>query len=601
MGFMDLSTSVASKKHVDFNDARYQLADKLRQSGKKNVRSTFTLYDNKESNKIAVQDISAAYALSDKHLPLGELLNKMVDLIIDMEDGVLDTEKDAVYTWKYSSALLEMNDDKNKRQEKFSSFDNSLKNAVINSQTFIKRYPGKYTNRTNFFDQKVKTALADDIVATFKEVALPSIHESAIKQSRDAAEKHNNPILDRIVQWAVANYKCEVDSFFEIKEDESTRLFYSINTLILHLRNGYDMSIIGYVGTDHDDRFAISIFDANKIVLSKHGDRVSQNELKAALTEASDNAPVDPLTKLLQMEKKKNAILKEQHAILSDIRPMIAADVLELKAAESVVGKDYIWGCKQYRETHDDLPAGFKLEDIVLPQLDEEIESTLSSQQKDEFVENLEDMANAIDTHTAQTNDVEEKAKELIQDTTHIQAQPTIEQVDGDATIVEQSDPILNSATSSTQQEMSMDDILNSLPTEDLFASEEKKPVVEEKQFGDPTRVEFKMPTLTLNNNSGAQRLDSTNKEKEYDPTATLLPGFTPIKPPKQEYTGPSATRDAKPVETVAEENAMKWKETDGGTALPIVETRPSLEELESEPKDIRPEILLDDLDSLFE
>ena len=57
------------------------------------------LVDNKEYNKIAVQEISAAYALSDKHLPMGELLNKLVDLILDLEDGTLDTEKDAIYAW----------------------------------------------------------------------------------------------------------------------------------------------------------------------------------------------------------------------------------------------------------------------------------------------------------------------------------------------------------------------------------------------------------------------------------------------------------------------------------------------------------------------
>ena len=93
MGFLDLSTSVASKKHVDFNDARYQLSDKLKQSSSKNIRATFTLYDNKDVKKTAIQDISAAYALSDKRMPMGELLNKMIDLITDMEDGKLDSEE----------------------------------------------------------------------------------------------------------------------------------------------------------------------------------------------------------------------------------------------------------------------------------------------------------------------------------------------------------------------------------------------------------------------------------------------------------------------------------------------------------------------------
>ena len=118
--------------------------------------------------------------------------------------------------------------------------------------------------------------------------------------------------------------------------------------------------------------FAISILNAHDISIKKHGERINRGDIESALSEASDNDPIDPLSKLLAMEKKKNAVLVEQYEILSAIRPMIPADVLELQAAESVVGQNYIWGCKQWRENHEDLPSDFKLSDVVLPVFIEE-------------------------------------------------------------------------------------------------------------------------------------------------------------------------------------------------------------------------------------
>ena len=202
MGLLDLSTSVTSKKHVDFNDARYQLAESLKPNTNKNIRSTFTLYDKKDVKKTSVTEISAAYMLSDKKLPMGEILNKLVDLIIDMEDGSLDSEKDAIYAWKYSMTLLEIYEDKKKRQEPMSTFDNGLKSMVINNDIFHRERPGKYTNRTNFINEAIKRELADDIVDIFKNIALPKIHDIAIAQSLQIAERHQNPIFDKIVGWA---------------------------------------------------------------------------------------------------------------------------------------------------------------------------------------------------------------------------------------------------------------------------------------------------------------------------------------------------------------------------------------------------------------
>lgn len=588
MGFLDLSTSAASKKHVDFNDARYQLADKLKWNGKQAVRSSFTLYDNKEENKVAVQDIAAAYALSDKKLHVGELLNKLLDLILDLEDGVLDTEKDAIYTWKYANTLLDMYEDKARRQELLTAFDNSLKTSLINSQTFMKRYPGKYVHRTNFFDPKVKSAVVEDIVATFKEEARDKIHQIAIKQSKTVAEAHSNPILDRIVMWAVENYQCEVDSFYETKEDQNSGLFYAQNTIILHLNNGYDMSIIGYVGTEHDDKFAISILDAHNIAMTHHAERIDQRKLKNTLSEASNRDNVDPLTKLLKLEKKKNAILKQQHDILTEIRPMISADVLSLKAAESVVGADYIWGCEQYRKNHEDLPADFKIEDIKLPMYDEDalIKAALESQNggaaeididaiadtmsvKQVTAKAIQDAAqNFIAGSVTNDKNNEETAKGLTEKSVEDAAPiilPFVNKVVDEAEEVEEKVKEVAKAEESEKTEMikeedeeevtseSAADADTSLKTPiDLFADIEdpKKKVVEKKKFGENKPDEFHMPSLTINNDSTPQQVGVPAKQmkSDYDPAATLLPGFTPPKPQKEEENIPSATQNAKPM-----------------------------------------------------
>jgi len=598
MGFMDLSTSVASKKHVDFSDARYQGADKLRQSGKKNVRSTFTLYDNKEYNKTAVQDISAAYALSDKRLPIGEIMNKMVDLILDMEDGTLDTERDAVYTWKYSMALLNMYDDKSKRQDGLSTFDNGLKNSIVNSPLFIQRFPGRYTVRTNFFDPKIKASLVQDVVSTFQENALPRIHDVAIQQSKNTAEKHSNPILDRIVNWAVENYGCEVDSFYDVSKDERTQLFYSTNTIILHLKNGYDMSIIGYVGTDHDDKFAISIFDAHDIAIERHGERINQNEIKNAMTEAAAKDPVDPLTKLLSMERKKSEILKQQYEILSNIRPMIPAEALEIQAAESVVGKDYIWGCKQYRTNHEDLPVDFKLEDVELPQF---VETETEKKQK----ELLADVGTISESLVAQKVDAtelesraafllgkqveDEEAPELVEEKLEespILSEEPVENQEVAEPVFEQ-EPEIFPAPPAPGNFPSPADLVS---TADLFEIKEKPA---EHKFGEPERVDFSMPMLNFDTRAAAlSKEEKKVEEKAFDTTATLLPGFAPIKAPKIEDNGPSVTKSAQPMPVFEKEKEPIWKE-------PVeIKEQPMVTEDEDAPQ--QPDLLLDDLDSLF-
>jgi hypothetical protein len=584
MGLLDLSLSqnASSKKRLDFNDPRYQLSDKLKQNGKKNVRSTFTLYDNKESNKVAVQDISDAYAVSDKRLPIGELLNKMVDLIIDMEDGVISTEKDAIYTWKYAKALLMMYDDKRKRLERMTAFDNGLKNSIISSQVFANRYPGKYTSRTNFFNQKTKDDFEKDIVDTFQEIALPGIHEAAVQQSKMIAEKHSNTTLDKIVQWAVENYGCTVDSYFEVQEDKETHLFYSTNTIILHLKNGYDMSVIGYSGTDHDDQFAMSIFDARNIAISQHSDRASQSDIQNMLSETSSQEAIDPLKKLLEFEKNKNDVLRKQYEILTAIRPMIPAEVLELKAAESVVGRDYIWGCSQFRKTHEDLPKDFKLSDIKLPSYESETDDILDQRER---IADVNSMAASIVDNNIKDHEVASGARTIIKENQGIITGDTSEYQEdekrGAATSLYGNNTEETSTISGNQpivkapiveQPKSIEEVLAPAIPDALFDEPKvEKPVVKDKTFGDPTRMEsgFRMPTLPIGPATTFAPKTEEKKsqiEREFDPAATLLPGFTPLKKEAPKDNAPPVTQQAKPAPKA--EPSM-WKDDLTSTLLP--------------------------------
>ena len=533
MALIDLSRSSASKKNVDFADARYQMSDKLKQSETKNIRSTFTLYDNKEYHKTAVQDITAAYELSDKHLPIGEVLNKMVDFVVDLEDGLLDSEKDAIYAWKYSLALLELFDDKSKRQENLIAFDNSLKTSIVNSPTFQRKYPGKYTNRTNFFDQNVKKEMIEDIINTFRDETVPKIHDAAVRQSDRTAEHHNNPTLDRIVDWAVKQYNCHVDSFFQIKEDQDSGLFYSVNTVVVHLKNGYDLSIIGYVGTDHDDKFSISVLDANKIAIKKHGEEMTQDDIQKTLTETYQSESVPPLVELLKIEKTKNDILRQQYDILVNTRPMVSAKALNLKVAESVVGRDYIWGCQTFRENHEDLPKNFKLSDLKLPEYREK-SAYLDAEELNEQFGELAETLKAVDDSQGNANKISDGIKM----------------------------PVFNK-------------------TEALF--QEAKPI-EQKKFGS------NLGDVQKSVDTGIEKIE--HETKEYDLPSSLLPGMVPVVEYKQVEIEHSATENAKPMPSLAETTIFKPVEQ----ALPTQATefkRPSLEE----PKFDTPELVLPSLD----
>lgn len=640
MGLMDLSTSAASKKHVDFSDARYQAADRLRQNTNKNIRATFTLYDSKESQKVAVQDISAAYILSDKRLPIGEIINKMIDLIIDMEDKILDTEKDAIYAWKYSMALLEMYEDKSKRQDALCSFDNSLKNSVIGSSTFMEKFPGRYTNRTNFFDAKVKKALMEDIVSTFRDIAVPQIHKIAIEQSKRIAEEHQNKILDRIVHWAIENYKCEVESFFEVKEEPGTQLFFSTNTIILHLKNGYDMSIIGYVGTEYDDKFAISIIDARDIFISSHDEQSSQDEIKNSIAAASNYEPIDPLGRLLKVENEIRDTLEKQYEILKEIRPMVPADILELKAAESVVGKDYLWGCSQYRLTHEDLPEDFKFEDIKLPKLrsrDEIREGLVALPEmanianelvnSDEGVNsnNIESIVNefiSTDSEPEIESDIAENSN-FNTDVGEIEQDVSTTFLEPESKATPHIEPVSEQKPEADNKPAIQDDVSNDLFAdsgnsnshhdfaipEDLFADDVKEEEPK-KKFGEEGRIKSESPTLS--SFGGIQNLGFNDASENFDSSSTLLPGFTEIKKMEEDEIEQSFTNNARPMpKKKVDDGVMVWQNHEPIPIVRGVETAPidapSIPSLDIDsPKTEKAEVKnidasdMDNLDDLF-
>jgi hypothetical protein len=75
---------------------------------------------------------------------------------------------------------------------------------------------------------------------------------------------------------------------------------------------------------------------------------------------------------------------------------------------------------------------------------------------------------------------------------------------------------------------------------------------------------------------------------------ATLLPGFAPLKKPKQEDMEPSVTKQAKPAPEFNEE--ILWNET-AQNELPQA-AKKSNRDMEEVPQ--QPDLLLDDLDSLF-
>ena len=302
---------------------------------------------------------------------MGELMNKMVDMVVDLEDGILNSEKDCIYAWKYAVTIMAMYEDKinNKRQSTLVSFDNGLKNLILSSKEFADHYPGRYTSRTNFFDTKIKDQLILDIIEIFRHAAVPKLHELAIEKSKIIAEKHDNPTLNRIIQWAIDNYKCTVDSYFDVKVEDETQLYYSLNTVILHLKNGYDMSIVGFVGTDHDDKFAISIFNTNTANMESFDDKLERGDIQSTLDKVSEMENVSPMHKILKIERKRKEELNAQLDYLRTIHPMIKKELLDLPVAEKVVGSDYLWACERNRNAYGELPEGFTFEDLQIPEV----------------------------------------------------------------------------------------------------------------------------------------------------------------------------------------------------------------------------------------
>ena len=631
MGLLDLSTSASSKKHVDLNDARYQLVDKLKNNDKKNIRPTFTLYDNKEIGKVTTKEISAAYDLSDKKLPMGELMNKMVDMVVDLEDGVLHSEKDCIYAWKYSVAIMAMYEDKinNKRQSTLVSFDNGLKNLLLTSQEFASHYPGRYTSRTNFFDAKVKDQLILDIIEIFRHAAVPKLHELAIEKSKIIAERHDNPTLNKIIQWAIDNYKCTVDSYFDVKVDPDTQLYYSLNTVILHLKNGYDMSIVGFVGTDHDDKFAISVFNTNDANMEKHDDKLGKGDVQGVLDEIAELEAVSPMHKILQVEKKRKEELNAQLEYLRTIRPMVKAELLALPVAEKVVGTDYLWACERNRNAYGELPEGFTFDDLQIPEVtasrhdlfEEEIVTGLTNLDEEKPI--VEEPA--VTPVVAPVEVVEEPVAQVVE-TPEVE---TLKEVVKDVKPVEEkaAEPAINPADLfaenkpvETPKKDSVDSLFETTtpktqPTPKKEKKEQAAPV-----FETPPPVFATKPTTKDTFNSAAILLpgvvindDDDDDDDVPNYTGSAVQAEKPVELPQMTWLKPETNApvsEPKPAsEPKKEEDATVMPTLAGIGIEPVEETVEPVVEKEkpqAKPKDdedeiLTPDLMFDDIDSLFQ
>ena len=651
MGLLDLSTSAASQKHVDLNDARYQLVDKLKNTDKKNIRPTFTLYDNKEIGHVTTKEISTAYALSDKKLPMGELLNKMADIIIDLEDGVLDNEKDAIYVWKYSMTILAMYEDKinNKRYSSLDSFDNGLKNLILISKEFANKFPGKYTSRTNFFDSKIKDQLILDVITIFRDVTVPKLHDLAIKQSQAIAEKHDNPTLNKIVKWAIDNYKCTVDSYYDVKMDKGSGLYYSLNTIVLHMKNGYDMSIVGFVGTDHDDKFAISTFNTNNAVIKDCEDKQDRDAVQSALDKVSELDAVNPVNKILNVERRRRDELKAQLNYLQSIRPMVKKDLLDLKVARDVVGDDYIWGCEHIRKTYGELPEGFKFEDLKLPKLTSSENADFEKQfvsgisnindandepKKEEKYQDIFSDSNkeAIDDTTV--SELDEKS--VLQDTSETETQQVISETpsvsdEPEKNIIE--DNVSKNVDAAVPSEEAVEDMFaNSeqsveepIQEEPLFVEEAPQPEEHKKEFGEKKEAEAPILVKEQYQSASPTIEDKPKKKEAFDSSSILLPGII-LSDEDDEPDAPNYTGEAVKAEETTEP-AISWAEptSDADTELPHdeeliqevkkVDEKPAAEieavtsdkkdetkkELDDSDEIKTPDLMFDDIESLFQ
>lgn len=604
MGLLDLSTSASAKKHVDLNDARYQLVDKLKNNDKKNIRPTFTLYDNKEIGKVTTKEISAAYDLSDKKLPMGELMNKMVDMVVDLEDGILNSEKDCIYAWKYAVTIMAMYEDKinNKRQSTLVSFDNGLKNLILSSKEFADHYPGRYTSRTNFFDNKIKDQLILDIIEIFRHAAVPKLHELAIEKSKIIAEKHDNPTLNKIIQWAIDNYKCTVDSYFDVKVDDDTMLYYSLNTVILHLKNGYDMSIVGFVGTDHDDKFAISIFNTNTANMESFDDKLERGDIQSTLDKVSEMENVSPMHRILKIERKRKEELNAQLEYLRTIHPMIKKELLDLSVAERVVGSDYLWACERNRNAYGELPEGFTFEDLQIPEI-----TATRHDMEDELVAGLVDLEDSTQ--------VEQTVEPVVV------IEPATEEVSEDiAQEIEESHEVSVDPEVISQPEA---DVLEKEPEANLFEEDDVASMFDENHKPEvlskpkqPAAEEVSTPAVPVLNVVSEPVKTSVQPAKNtvFNDSAILLPGAMldldgDGEPDAPSYTGFAVQAKTEEVpdtqltwiqpDTTEEVEAEKPVTTEMQTK--IQEAASLAEDKEKKDEIVTPDLMFDDIDSLFQ
>jgi hypothetical protein len=229
----------------------------------------------------------------------------------------------------------------------------------------------------------------------------------------------------------------------------------------------------------------------------------------------------------------------------------------------------------------------------------------LQDTRNEDRIAHIEELTDSVEVvHEATVDDVEEKVAEMVEEVELTKQE--------NADLLAQNVNAQHQVNSSIyEKEKTAADILKTVEQmESLFDDETQE---EELLFGDPRRANFEMPMLgTQNTQSGYSGTQSTGEKTtnmEFDSSATLLPGAIPVIQ-KEEPTGPSITGDAKQiaveVPTLIEENSLDnlfddYTANQINTHVepkiePIVETKEKVEqELEE------PELMLDDLDSLFE
>ena len=334
------------KQTINLNDPRYEKSDRLSKNEGKDIRPSFTLYDGQDEKQVSVDEIRRVYQLSDKKLSLNELLGKIVDFIEafgSQNAPIVEYHNDPIYAWQYADTLAAIAKERLDISEPLLAFDNGFRYTVINNPDIQSQFPNKYTLKTDFSDKKVSQVLAQDLEQLFLTQILPSLHKKAIAFSKIQSDKKDNTVITGLSAWAQNTLGCKADLKSEILQDEETQIYYKKNSLLLYLKNGYMLSIVGYVGTTNDARFEAASFNPNNadknLLQTAEGE---QMDIKNFVDTSAKKENIPVIAYLLERQERDNRYLLQNVEYLQQIKPMIEADVLKMPAASSVVDSAYI-------------------------------------------------------------------------------------------------------------------------------------------------------------------------------------------------------------------------------------------------------------------